>query len=178
MDKIIITFLILFNTLLSPASDIRSDVEEHLKKHFGSETRLEFINYEIPEEIRKNIERNTGQKFFKDFIYLWKVYNDEDYIATAIIDNVYGKSQPITFLVIIDRKGEILKSDIIRYREAYGGQITNKKWLQQFNGKDFSSSYKIGEEISAISGATISVNSIAKGIRKITMLINLIGKDL
>ncbi|MDQ7818437.1 MAG: FMN-binding protein [Melioribacteraceae bacterium] len=178
MYKIIITILFLFNSLLSPSSDIRSEVEGHIKNYFGSETRLEFINYEIPEEIRKNVEKKSGQKFFKDFIYLWKVYSGEDYIATALIDNVYGKSQPITFMVLLNRNCEVLLSEIIKYREPYGGQISNKNWLKQFNGKDFSSSYKIGEDISAISGATISVSSITKGIRKITMLINLIGKDL
>ena len=68
--------------------------------------------------------------------------------------------------------------EIVKYREPYGGQISNKKWLDQFNGKDNSSSYKIGDEISTISGATISVNSITKGIRKLTILISLIGNDL
>lgn len=174
----IIIILFLFNSLLSPASDIRSEVEGHIKNYFGIETKLEFINYKIPEEIRKDVEKKTGQKFFKDFIYIWKVFRGDDYVATALIDNVYGKSQPITFLVIIDRKGEVLKSQIIKYREAYGGQISNTKWLEQFNGKNFSSSYRIGEDISAISGATISVNSITKGIRKTTILINLLGNDL
>lgn len=176
--NLIIIILFLFNGLFSPASDIRSEVEEHIKNYFGSVTKLEFINYKIPEEIRKDVEKKTGQKFFKDFIYIWKVFRGDDYVATALIDNVYGKSQPITFLVLIDREGIILMSDIIKYREAYGGQISNKKWLEQFSGKDFSSTYIIDEDISAISGATISVNSITKGIRKTTMLINLIGKDL
>jgi Na+-translocating ferredoxin:NAD+ oxidoreductase RnfG subunit len=178
MYKIIITTLILFNTLLSPTSDIRSEVEGIIKSYFGNETRLEFINYEIPNEIRRDVEKKSGQKFFRELIYIWKVYSGEEYIATAVIDNVYGKSQPITFMVLLNRNCEVLLTEIIKYREPYGGQISNKNWLKQFNGKDFSYSYKIGDDISTISGATISVNSITKGIKKITVLINLIGKDL
>jgi Na+-translocating ferredoxin:NAD+ oxidoreductase RnfG subunit len=178
MYIIFVTILFLFNNLLSPPSEIKSEVEGIIKSYFGNETRLEFINYEIPVEIRRDVEKKSGQKFFRESIYIWKVYSGEEYIATAAIDNVYGKSQPITFMVLLNRNSEVLLSEIIKYREAYGGQISNKNWLKQFNGKDFSSSFKIGEDINAISGATISVNSITKGIKKITMLINLIGRDL
>lgn len=178
MYKIIISILILFNILLSPASDIRTEVEGMIRSYFGNKIRLEFINYEIPKEIQQDVEKKAGQKFFRESLYIWKVYNGDEYIATAVIDNVYGKSQPITFIVLLNRNCEVLLCEIIKYREPYGGQISNKNWLQQFNGKDFSSSYKVGEDISTISGATISVNSITKGISKITMLINLIGRDL
>lgn len=178
MIKTILTYLFLTIGILSPTSDFRSEVEGMIKSYFETETRLDFLHYEIPEEVKLDIEKKTGQKFFKNFLFIWKVFQGNEFIATAIIDNIYGKSQPITFLVLVNRQGKVITSEIIKYREPYGGQISNKKWLQQFNGKDFSSSYKIGEGISAISGATISVNSITKGIKKITMLINLIGKDL
>jgi Na+-translocating ferredoxin:NAD+ oxidoreductase RnfG subunit len=159
-------------------SDLKSDVESLIRNNFEFETRLEFINYKIPGNIKQEIEKKSGQKFFKDFLYMWKVYRGDDYIATGILDNVYGKSQPITFLVLINRYNGVMMCEIVKYREPYGGQISNKKWLDQFNGKDNSSSYKIGDEISTISGATISVNSITKGIRKLTILISLIGNDL
>ncbi len=178
MNKLIIISLIVFNSMTPSDSDLKSDVESLIRNNFEFETRLEFINYKIPGNIKQEIEKKSGQKFFKDFLYMWKVYRGDDYIATGILDNVYGKSQPITFLVLINRYNGVMMCEIVKYREPYGGQISNKKWLDQFNGKDNSSSYKIGDEISTISGATISVNSITKGIRKLTILISLIGNDL
>ena len=40
-----------------------------------------------------------------------------------------------------------------------------------------SSSYKVGKDISGISGATLSVNSLTKGIHKLSILIHEIIKD-
>ncbi|NMB83269.1 MAG: FMN-binding protein [Ignavibacteria bacterium] len=178
MIKTLLTYLLLGISLLTPTSGSRSEVEVIIRSYFVNETRLDFMRYDIPEEVKLDIEKKTGQKFFKNFLYIWKVYSDDEFIATAVIDNVYGKLQPITFLVIVNSKGEVIASEIIKYREPYGGQIANKNWLKQFEGKNYSSAYSVGDDISTISGATISVNSITKGIRKITMLINSIGKDL
>lgn len=176
MIKTFSTFLLLTISMISPVSDFRSEVEEIIKSYFSTEIRLDFLRYEIPKKIRNDIEKESGQKFFKDFLDMWEVYQGDELTATALIDNVYGKSQPITFMLIINRRGEIIATEIIKYREPYGGQISNKRWLKQFEGKDISSSFKTGDEISTISGATISVNSITRGIKKLVLLINKISE--
>ena len=94
------------------------------------------------------------------------------------MDNVIGKSMPITFLVILNNEGAILASKVIKYREAYGGEVGNKNWLSQFNKLTNSSEYIVGENIDGISGATISVNSLSKGIQKIAVLFPLIKDKL
>ena len=77
---------------------------------------------------------------------------------------------PITFMVILNIDGSIISSTIIKYRESYGGEIGNARWLAQFNHYNPDSTYKIGKDIDAITGATISVNSVTKGIQKIVLL--------
>lgn len=178
MDKIILTILMFIGTSSNNFFGTSSAIEELIKGYFNFDTKLESIQYEIPKNIKSEIEKTVGQKFFKDYLLIWKIYKGNEHISTGIIDNVYGKSQPITFLVLFDKNNEIMICEIIKYREAYGGQISNKKWLEQFNGKNHSSSYQLGEDISTISGATISVNSITKGIRKLSLLMNRISKDL
>ncbi len=70
--------------------------------------------------------------------------------------------------------GKILNIEIIKYRESYGGAIQERNWLNQFRGKGIDSQFKIGKEISSISGATISVNSVTTGIKKLSMLYSFI----
>jgi Na+-translocating ferredoxin:NAD+ oxidoreductase RnfG subunit len=84
---------------------------------------------------------------------------------------VLGKSLPITFLVIFDTDCKIINSSVIQYREPYGGAVKNKNWNAQFKNKDSSSSYEVGKEINGISGATISVHSVSKGIHKLALLL-------
>ena len=95
----------------------------------------------------------------------------------AILDNVKGKSLPITFLTVFDENSRVYDSSIIKYREAYGGEVGNKSWLNQFISYNDSSNYKVGSSISGISGATISVNSLTKGINKLSILVDYIIKD-
>ena len=92
--------------------------------------------------------------------------------ALAILDNVIGKTMPISFLAIYDMDGSVYNVSVIKYREQYGGQIKSKRWLKQFINYTDTSNYSIGKSISAISGATISVYSISKGIHKLSIIID------
>jgi Na+-translocating ferredoxin:NAD+ oxidoreductase RnfG subunit len=85
---------------------------------------------------------------------------------------------PITFLVIYDTSGKILNSQVIKYREPYGGEIANKKWNNQFVGRSEISDYVVGDEVDGISGATISVYSMTKGVMKLSLLFPLIKSQL
>ena len=77
---------------------------------------------------------------------------------------------PITFLVIVKIDGRIITSEVIKYRDRYGGEVGNKNWLAQFTHFSDTSNFKLGKNIDGISGATISVNSLSKGIQKIAVL--------
>ena len=84
---------------------------------------------------------------------------------------------PITFLTIFNDSSQVYHSSIIKYREGYGHEVGNRKWLDQFNLYNKLSPYKVGDDISGITGATISVHSVTKGIRKLSYLIDDIIKD-
>jgi Na+-translocating ferredoxin:NAD+ oxidoreductase RnfG subunit len=87
---------------------------------------------------------------------------DEGY---ALVRNVLGKDQPITFLVAIDTAGLLKDVDILVYREPYGGEVAYEAWRKQFRGKTAADSLVVGRNIRSISGATISANSVTLGVR-------------
>ena len=80
-------------------------------------------------------------------------------------------------LSINQSAGSHEKVDILHYRENWGTEICGKKWLKQFIGFDYSSDYGIGSKIDGISGATISTNSVSKGINKLALLLELNHKE-
>lgn len=176
MKKIFLVYLFISVTI--NAADIKEDAERIINEFFNRDVKLIFVKYQIPQQDKIRIENDFQQRFFKDYVYLWKVYDGEKQIATAILDNVYGKSLPITFLVIFDLEGKIIDTEIVRYREQYGGAVQEKKWLKQFTGKSFDSQFKVGKDVSSISGATISAKSIAVGIKKLTILYSLIKEKI
>lgn len=167
-------YLIIFSLFLITdisASSIRQEAEQKISLVFNSaDSQLVFSKFSINKAIKKKVENSTRQRFFKSFVYTWKIFENDSLAGIAILDNVYGKSMPITFLVMFDPDGKIISSEVIKYREQIGGNVSAKSWLNQFNGKDKAAGYAPGTDIDTITGATISVNAMAKGIKKLALL--------
>jgi len=56
------------------------------------------------------------------------------------------------------------QAKVLTYREDYGSEIGNKRWLAQFLKPEKELPLAVGQNISAISGATISVYSMTQSI--------------
>ena len=117
------------------------------------------------------------QKYFRKELNVWKIQLSDSTYRFGILDNVKGKSMPITFLTIFNGKNELENAAVIKYREAYGGEVGRQSWLSQFNNYTDKSNYKVGDGISGISGATISVYSMSKGIHKLSIIVDNIIED-
>lgn len=168
MKPVFITLLLLVTQLY--ANNIQANSERSLNQYFGDEAIIEFSYFEIPAAEKGEIEQASHQHFFRDKIHYWSISKNDSLVGIAALDNVMGKAMPITFLVIFDMSGVILKSDIIRYRESIGGEVSNPRWLKQFTGLDQQDIIDPKIRIDGISGATISVKSISKGIKKLSLL--------
>ena len=78
------------------------------------------------------------------------------------------------FLTAFDKQKNIKKVRVLEYSSDHGYQIANKGWLKQFeNGEKFA----VGKNIDGISGATISVHSITKGVNSQKCIINSLTSD-
>ena len=80
-----------------------------------------------------------------------------------LIDNIIGKSFPITFMTVLNTDGTVRDVEIMVYREPRGWEVKNQSFLRQFFGKDSSSDSR---EINSITGATLSVNALRTGVYK------------
>ena len=167
MKKII--FILSFLQLLI-ASEIKEKTLQVINSYYQQEIEIQEFKFKIPKKIKKQIQNQIKQKFYRDQIYYWTIKIDEK-IHYALMDNSIGKTMPITFLVMFNENQEVIHSSIIKYREAYGGEISGKKWLSQFIGMKQDSLYKHGKEIDGITGATLSVKSFTKGISKLSLLL-------
>ena len=106
-------------------------------------------------------------------IYMYKIYETRFTFYTGIkngksmgsmlIDNIIGKSFPITFMTVLNTDGTVRDVEIMVYREPQGWEVRYKSFRSQFYGKDTSSN---PNEILSISGATLSVRAIKSGVYK------------
>jgi Na+-translocating ferredoxin:NAD+ oxidoreductase RnfG subunit len=153
------------------SAGLREDTESLIYSHYGDSVSLLFKKITVPQPIKLHSEKQARLRFWRDQIYVWEISYGDSLMGLAYLDNVKGKSQPITFAVFLNENGVVMDSHIIKYREPIGGEIANRHWLKQFLGKTTASDYQVGKHIDGISGATISVNAVTRGIHRSTFVI-------
>lgn len=166
----LITILLILFVSTAYAGEISDRTEASIKLSLGNDVKIEMQKLFLDKKTIKSVSEKSHQKFLKDFVYYYKVRKDDEIIGYAILDNVYGKLQPITVLAVFDKKGVIVGSYIIKYREQHGKQVTNETWLKQFEGKKVESDFLLGKDIDGISGATISARAVSLGMKRLTIL--------
>ncbi|MCF8370090.1 MAG: FMN-binding protein [Bacteroidales bacterium] len=75
------------------------------------------------------------------------------------------------YFILYDILGQVLAVRIYNYQATHGQEVTAKSWLKQFVGFNGEVALMPGKNVDAISGATISVNSISIEIEEKTKLL-------
>jgi hypothetical protein len=108
------------------------------------------------------IQKDAGVKVFPGSLRAWKA--DSGYF---FVDAVIGKHDLITYAVALGADGKVRQTEILEYREAYGGEVRNARWRAQFTGRQHGDPVKIGRDVQNISGATLSCEHVTDGIRRL-----------
>jgi len=166
---IVILYITVFPYFL--IGGIREDAEELIFSTYGEDIQVDFKKWNPPQEIKIYSEKKARSRFMFDHVYIWKISESNSLIGVAILDNVLGKSLPITYLTCFNMDGQLINVHIVKYREDYGYEVGNKRWLNQFIGLGVNSDFIIGKNIDGISGATISVNSVTRGINRSAIIV-------
>jgi len=94
-------------------------------------------------------------------------------LGFVVTDDVVGKVELISYAVGIALDGTVKQVEILSYRESHGAEIRLPAWRKQFVGKGASSALRIGDDISNISGATLSCTHVTDGVRRIVAVVAL-----
>jgi Na+-translocating ferredoxin:NAD+ oxidoreductase RnfG subunit len=151
------TFLILVYLLINSSfafSQINKKADKEIKKVFSIE------NYQLERAINQNFEDFLSKR-------LLSIISDNQKIGYAYLGTAPSQTKYFDYLVLFDDNLVIQSIKILVYREDYGGEIGSKRWLSQFKGKSFIERFKYRKNIAAISGATISVNSLTDAVNDI-----------
>ena len=129
---------------------------------------METVKVVIDENMRALVKKNRLPPFLRKSLHFYVCKFNGKMELVAVIDDVKGKHLPITYMVIFDGNGKVKRVEVLVYREKYGWEIKEKEFLRQFEGKTLKDSLRIRN----IPGATISVNSITLGVKRMLILYN------
>lgn len=117
------------------------------------------INSALPQTIKNN---------------LFKISNGSSHLGYYYLGQAYGKADYFDFIVIFDKDLIVSKVKVLVYREDHGGEVGSRRWLGQFIGKTENEELTYKKNVSAISGATISVKSMTNELNKLLKTIKIL----
>ena len=159
-----------------PADNFQMEVyltqEEALKLVFPESDEIITDEFIMTPEEKQHLEQLLKRRLFEDgfIVYIGKKKGVIE--GYAIITEEIGKFHPFTFIVGVKPNGKISEIAVLVYRESRGGEIARKRFLYQFPGKSFKNPIRINKDIINITGATMSVQYMCAGVRKVLGVIN------
>jgi len=145
--------------------------KEALEWAFPKADQIEEKVLTLTREESTEIEAETNARVYEGDKKIYNGKKGEKVQGYAVITNEIGKFELITFIVKVTPNLKVEKVALMVYRESRGGEIVRKRFLNQYKGKRRSSPLRINHDIINITGATMSVRSMNRGIRKVLVLI-------
>jgi len=153
-------------TLTAHAQTVFMKPAEALKQIFHDSKEVVPDKKTLTPDQKSCAEKLLGAKIDKLDWAFQVARTDQRIDGYAVIDNEMGKTEPITFLTAITPLGEVKEVEVLVYREPYGSEIHDARYLKQYRGKTAKDPVRVGGDISNISGATISSRSVALGVKR------------
>lgn len=115
----------------------------------------------------ERIQKEAGVKVRSPQQQVWLARAKGELLGWFFLDQVIGKHEYITYAAGINADGTFRQLQIIEYREAYGYQVRELKWRDQFVGKTAGDELELGKDIRNISGATLSCRHMTEGVKRL-----------
>lgn len=82
------------------------------------------------------------------------------------------ESEYFDYFILFDSEKQVKLVRVFNYAATHGQEVAVRRWLDQFVGHNGSKPLRVGKEIDAISGATISVYAIVNDVNEKSKLLN------
>ena len=167
--KKIIVFIVGF--LLISSFTVTNRVEKLIQKEIKSVFTVATYTKEvilISEEINKTLPVKVSKE------NLFKIQSNKELKGYYFLSKGFGKTDYFDFIVIFNKDLIVSKIKVLVYREDHGGEIGSKRWLKQFIGLELDKKLEYQDDITAISGATLSARSMTNQVNKILKTMHLL----
>jgi thiamine biosynthesis lipoprotein ApbE len=159
------------DSLIEPPDNFQPEVfltsEQALSEMFPDADEILWDKIILTGEERTQLEQRLKRRIFEDGFDVFVGREGGEIEGYAIISEEIGKFHPFTFIVAVEPNGKIKDLAVLIYRESRGGEVVRRRFLHQFIGKSIKKPIRINRDIINITGATMSVVMMCKGVRKV-----------
>jgi hypothetical protein len=101
-----------------------------------------------------------------------EIKDDSGLLGYCVESKVVSRSGPFWIRVLLDKQLYIKQATVISYPADRGRDVCKRAFTSQFEGKGPEDPIQLGNDIDAMTGATISCRVMAKGVRDTLKLVS------
>ncbi len=159
--------------LSAPAlAQVYFTVKQLLSEQYKAASAVSFTRVNVDGALNAAVQSKLGRPLPKPEYVIYVAKHGSEVVGYAVFDEERGEHENIDFATFFDPQGVIVRSEIVAYREAYGSEIRREAFRNQFLGRSAKSGFKVGQDIDAISGATLSSESMSRALQRAAVLLD------
>ena len=152
--------------------DVFLSVEEAVELMFPESDQIRKELVQLTAEQKAAVQNRIGWNFPENVfeVYVGETKGKVD--GYAVLQNTIGKHKHMTYVVGVDRRGQVFNVELLVFRESRGSEVGRKRFNYQYQGKDLGDPIRINRDIINISGATMSVRSMSAGVKRALVVVD------
>jgi hypothetical protein len=139
--------------------------DEALRLAFPDADKIEARDFFLTAEQRAAIEDKAKSKLDSDLLTVYVGQRGGMVLGYALLDTHTVRTLPETFLIVVSPEGKVAATHLLAFYEPleYSPSV---RWLEQFHDATLTDGLRIGRDVAAITGSTLSSEAVTGGVRR------------
>lgn len=175
----VLVFLTFFLWATVASGKVYLTLENALRHAFPESKEIERKNLFLTDEEVIRIQSLYRARLESKLFTYYVAHRDGDVLGYAFFGSHIVRTKPEVYMIVINPEGSLKQVEILAFYEPEE-YLPSRRWFEQFKGKILDDSLWPKRGVSAVSGATLSVNGITGEVRKVLSVfeIKILGKGV
>ena len=173
-----LVFLVALCLVAPVAAEVAMTKDEALNAAFPDAEQIDKEILYFSEAERERVAEVARAPVDSRMFTVYKARAGGEVTGYAFIDTRTVRSKPVAFLVVLEPDGAVRASRVLAWNEPPEYRPP-ERWLAQFTGQGVERATRLGGKIQAMSGATLTSETLTDGIRRVLAIhrVKLAGED-
>jgi hypothetical protein len=132
---------------------------------FPDADSVKAVDFFLKPDQRRAIEARAGSRLDSDIVTVSVGRRDGAVLGYAIIDSHVVRTLPESLLVVLTANGSVEATYSLAFYEPLE-YLASKRWLAQLDGRGLDDGLRIGRDIAAITGSTLTSRAVVGAVRR------------
>ena len=153
--------------LLAPGSQAKvfHSQSAALDLAFPDADRIEKTTHILTGEQVDAIESRSRSRVQSRLVAIHSAWRGEELLGYAHIDVHEVRTKPEGFMVTLGPRGVVMSAIVLAFYEPIE-YLPSSRWYDLFSGKRRQDGLRLGRDVDAVSGATLSARAATEGVRR------------